>query len=154
MTLTEPAQSLEDGLEAKNEESENQASQEDKLGKKLEEPTSAASDESTNDLESKNKNAAVAADNINTNENSSVIQPHKPRESQTVSEDHDKVYVKDNVVLLSRDLPQSDTNSALSSDVAELKYEAERINEELSAAIDEVKKRNQQQIEHREHEKN
>lgn len=149
LTLTESAEDLEGATETeKDEEAENKADQKDELAAELDQPEYAGNDDSSNDLEVK-KDVAVTENS----ENKLAIKTHEAQKSRTVFADNDKIYVKDNVVLLNRDLPQSAAPNAVPDDVERIKADAEKANDELSSAINKIKKRNQQQIDQREQEK-
>lgn len=159
MTLTETP---------KNAEEEDKANPEEDIEKNTEKAS-----ESEKNAESKSESAAASNDLDNQKDTAAQAIPLQdtpsktptrdapesrfeataPNQSRAVFDDNEIVYVKDGVVLLNRDLPQSITKSAMPTGIAQAKMEAEMANDELSGAINEVKRRNQQQIEQREQEK-
>lgn len=149
MTLTEAAETASLEKESENDvELTDNAVSKDKPNAKLEKSTDK---ELLTKLEKENDLASTENTSFN---NRLKNETHAPSEIRSVY-DNNEISIKDDVILLSRDLPQSsaNANNAVLDDVAQIKLEVERINEELSTVINEVKKRNQQQIEQREHEK-
>ncbi|WP_201580479.1 hypothetical protein [Psychrobacter sp. Pi2-52] len=137
------------------------------IGNELEASQLTSSDEQTANVESRKASPSSAANNVNDKSkkpastsiesvqaNKNPPQKEKALDAQTdsttqsiVASTDDKLEeIKNNASLLDIDVPAQKSNVKIDKDYLSAKSEVEAINDQLSAAINEVKKRNQQKI--------
>lgn len=120
----------------------------------------ASSQASNNIANNSKKPTSVAQETTKTTQNST--QRSKPLEDQSgkipqpiiANSDEDLEKVKNNAGLLDIDVPTQKSTVKVDKNYLSAKSEVEEINNQLSAAINEVKKRNQQKIDERQQLKN
>ena len=81
-------------------------------------------------------------------------QPDDPSQPIITSADDNLETIKNNAGLLDMDVPTQKRTVNIDKDYLAAKSEVEEINDQLSAAINEVKKRNQQKIDGRQQQRN
>ena len=137
------------------------------IGNEPEASQLTSSDEQTDNVESKKASPSSAAKNVDgkpkkpastsiesAQENKTPPQKEKALNAQTdsntqsiVANTDDKLEeIRNNASLLDIDVPAQKSNVKIDKDYLSAKSEVEAINDQLSAAINEVKKRNQQKI--------
>lgn len=137
------------------------------IGNELEASQLTSSDEQTANVESRKASPSSAANNVNDKSkkpastsiesvqaNKNPPQKEKALDAQTdsttqsiVASTDDKLEeIKNNASLLDIDVPAQKSNVKIDKDYLSAKSEVEAINDQLSAAINEVNKRNQQKI--------
>ncbi len=145
------------------------------IGNEPEASQLTSSDEQTTNVESKKASPSSAANNIDdkpkkrastsiesAQANSTAPQKEKAPNVQTdsntqsiVANTDDKLEeIRNNASLLDIDVPAQKSNVKIDKDYLSAKSEVEAINDQLSAAINEVKKRNQQKIDEQQQSRN
>lgn len=158
-----------------NDNIEDTVNKKSEIGNELEASQLASSDEQTTNVESKKASPSSAANNIDDKPkkrastsiesaqvNSTAPQKEKAPNVQTdsntqsiVANTDDKLEeIRNNASLLDIDVPAQKSNVKIDKDYLSAKSEVEAINDQLSAAINEVKKRNQQKIDEQQQSRN